>query len=292
MGIVAARKRWTRVLASAVGAAMILVCEIHAQSPNEYSAPPHARIGTSGPTIVVLHGGPGLTHDYLVPEWSVLASEYRLVLYDQMGCGRGKGKLVAGVGDLLVELAAVIDSVSPSDPVIVAGSSWGSHLAAHFAMRQPDRVRALILSGIPAAILDPAESEPHSGVGRLVPLPNRVERVGGGRLTPEQWAERESVVATLQSRVLEDCEDVRQILLSDPAGRVRLTELRNIDVPTLWFSDDLFEEEFSESVLAPQHVSGTEIRIVGGGGHDPWFTHSGDFFDAVRSFVGEVVIRR
>src|SRR3989337_991714 len=45
------------------------------------------RIG-SGPPTVVLHGGPGAHHDYLLPGFDALARGRELIYYDQRGGGR------------------------------------------------------------------------------------------------------------------------------------------------------------------------------------------------------------
>ncbi|TFG42543.1 MAG: peptidase, partial [Gemmatimonadales bacterium] len=45
------------------------------------------RVG-SGPATVVLHGGPGAHHDYLLPGFDALATGRTLIYYDQRGGGR------------------------------------------------------------------------------------------------------------------------------------------------------------------------------------------------------------
>ena len=45
------------------------------------------RVG-SGPPTVVLHGGPGAHHDYLLPGFDALARGRELIYYDQRGGGR------------------------------------------------------------------------------------------------------------------------------------------------------------------------------------------------------------
>ena len=41
----------------------------------------------NAPTVIVIHGGPGVTHNYLLPEWNQLGNYARLVFYDQRGNG-------------------------------------------------------------------------------------------------------------------------------------------------------------------------------------------------------------
>ncbi|MBT8304693.1 MAG: alpha/beta fold hydrolase, partial [Bacteroidia bacterium] len=46
----------------------------------------------SGDTLVVLHGGPGLSHKYLKPQLdSLLSSNFTLLYYDQRGSGWSEG---------------------------------------------------------------------------------------------------------------------------------------------------------------------------------------------------------
>ena len=45
------------------------------------------RIG-SGPEVVILHGGPGAQHDYLLPGFDRIAPGRTLIYYDQRGGGR------------------------------------------------------------------------------------------------------------------------------------------------------------------------------------------------------------
>ncbi|HUJ55747.1 MAG TPA: alpha/beta fold hydrolase, partial [Gaiellaceae bacterium] len=40
--------------------------------------------------LVVLHGGPGATHDYLLPLRDLARSGWSVVFYDQLGCGRSE----------------------------------------------------------------------------------------------------------------------------------------------------------------------------------------------------------
>src|SRR2546430_17540362 len=49
------------------------------------------RVGDGPPPVVVLHGGPGAHHDYLLPQYDRLAHGRTLLYYDQRGGGRSPG---------------------------------------------------------------------------------------------------------------------------------------------------------------------------------------------------------
>src|SRR6516164_8900363 len=55
------------------------------------------RVG-SGPLVVVLHGGPGASHDYLLPQYDLLASGRELFYYDQRGGGQSPAPREAPLG--------------------------------------------------------------------------------------------------------------------------------------------------------------------------------------------------
>ncbi|HEU4682304.1 MAG TPA: alpha/beta fold hydrolase [Gemmatimonadales bacterium] len=103
------------------------------------------RIG-SGPPTVILHGGPGAHHDYLLPGFDALAQGRELIYYDQRGGGRSPVSRDTPVGwrehvDDLEELRRQwgIERLS------LAGYSWGGLLALLYAGEFPDRVARLAL---------------------------------------------------------------------------------------------------------------------------------------------------
>jgi len=106
-----------------------------------------------GPEVVVLHGGPGAHHDYLLPGFDALATGRTLVYYDQRGGGRSPVGRDVPVGwrEHVADLDAMRD-VWGQDRLHLCGYSWGALLAMLYAIAHPDRVASLALvSPAPAA---------------------------------------------------------------------------------------------------------------------------------------------
>ncbi|HUS14644.1 MAG TPA: alpha/beta fold hydrolase, partial [Chloroflexia bacterium] len=48
-----------------------------------------------GPVLVLLHGGPGISHEYMMPLEVLASEELRVVSYDQRGVGRSSGSVTS-----------------------------------------------------------------------------------------------------------------------------------------------------------------------------------------------------
>jgi len=103
------------------------------------------RIG-SGPPVIVLHGGPGAHHDYLLPGFDALARGHELIYYDQRGGGRSPVGREDPVGwqEHVADLEALREHWGLSR-MTLAGYSWGGLLAMLYAARYPGRVERLAL---------------------------------------------------------------------------------------------------------------------------------------------------
>jgi proline iminopeptidase len=103
------------------------------------------RIG-SGPPVVVLHGGPGASHDYLLPGFDALADGHELIYYDQRGGGRSPVGRDVPVG--WTEHVADLDALREHwglERLTIAGYSWGGLLALLYALGHTARVERLAL---------------------------------------------------------------------------------------------------------------------------------------------------
>ncbi|HEV2290925.1 MAG TPA: alpha/beta fold hydrolase, partial [Gemmatimonadales bacterium] len=100
----------------------------------------------SGPAVVALHGGPGASHDYLLPGFDALAEGRTLVLYDQRGGGRSPlaREARAGWEEHVADLHA-LKELWGDQPLDLIGYSWGGLLAMLYAIRHPCSVARLAL---------------------------------------------------------------------------------------------------------------------------------------------------
>ena len=105
------------------------------------------------PTVVVLHGGPGVPSNYLLEPLVQHASSRPLLFWDQLGCGQSDrpdfdeslysiDKFVTDLTQLLEELAI--------DNFHLYGQSFGGILAFEYLKRErPDNCLSVILSSTP-----------------------------------------------------------------------------------------------------------------------------------------------
>lgn len=103
------------------------------------------RVG-EGPPVVVLHGGPGADHGYLLPGFDSLAAGRELVYYDQRGGGRSPVARDVPVG--WREHVADLDALRrlwDLERLVILGYSWGGLLAQLYATEHPERVERLAL---------------------------------------------------------------------------------------------------------------------------------------------------
>jgi len=106
----------------------------------------HTRRAGAGPEIVVLHGGPGAHHDYLLPQYDRLAHGRALLYYDQRGGGQSPVSRETPVGwrEQVADLEA-LRTHWEMDRLTLLGYSWGGLLALLYALEHADRVARLAL---------------------------------------------------------------------------------------------------------------------------------------------------
>lgn len=133
-----------------------------------------------GIPVVVLHGGPGggctpAMRRYFDPK------VYRIVLFDQRGCGRSR-PFASVATNTTWHLVADIERIRADLGIgrwAVFGGSWGATLALIYAQEHPDRVAALVLRGV-FLMTQPELDWFYGG--------------GAGKFWPELWAKFTGII--------------------------------------------------------------------------------------------------
>ncbi|WP_370531253.1 prolyl aminopeptidase [Nakamurella sp. PAMC28650] len=161
----------------------------------------------AGTPAVWLHGGPG-SGASLGARRNFDPDTYRVVLFDQRGCGRSR-PLATEPGSNLstnttAHLIADIEQLRAHLGVtqwVVAGVSWGVTLAIAYAQRHPAAVQAMVLAAVTSA-----DQHEIDWIVRDM-----------GRIFPQEWAEfiamvpsaeREGNLAAAYARLLADPDPV------------------------------------------------------------------------------------
>ncbi|MBN9022272.1 MAG: proline iminopeptidase-family hydrolase, partial [Rhizobiales bacterium] len=105
--------------------------------------------GTGDEVLFCLNGGPGLPCDYVRDAHSVLADHgYRVVCFDQLGCGRSDRPDDDGLWTLAryVEEVETVRTALGLGRVHLLGQSWGTWLGIEYALTHNDAIKTITLA--------------------------------------------------------------------------------------------------------------------------------------------------
>jgi proline iminopeptidase len=105
----------------------------------EVLGPEHA------PVLIAHHGGGGIgSLEEPKATFGPLADRFRVVVFDARGCGRSQAKPPFSHEQWAADVEALREWIG-AEQVVIAGGSYGGFIAMEYAIRHPDRVRAMIL---------------------------------------------------------------------------------------------------------------------------------------------------
>ena len=121
----------------------------------QITAPETARPGAL--PLFVLHGGPGMAHNYVLNIAELADETGRTVIhYDQIGCGNSTHLPDAPADfwtpDLFVDEFHTMRDALDIDEYHLLGQSWGGMLSAEIAVRQPSGLASLSICNSPASM--------------------------------------------------------------------------------------------------------------------------------------------
>jgi proline iminopeptidase len=252
------------------------------------------------PTLVLLHGGPGLDHTMYKPAFSRLSDIAQIIYYDHRGNGRSERGAretwnLAQWGDDVKGLCDALGIVRP----IVHGLSFGGMVAQSYATRHPDHPAKLILASTTARMDFPTIFEAFDRIGG-----NEARAIAEGYwLTPSPESRaryRERCFPLYRPRPDPDRDAMKRAIVNDDLavhfagphnemGRFDFRPaLKTIRCPVLVLGGDrdpITPISFSETIAAclPSHL--VRFERFAGCGHGVHVDEPERAFGVLREFI-------
>ena len=278
------------------------------------TSPDNARIyyriyGTTGDTVVFLHGGPGGNLEVPIEGFLPLAQKHVLIAYDQRGGGRSTApdSLSINVEQHVADLEFLREQLR-IPRMTLFGHSWGGTVALFYAAKYPARARRMILHGPMPPAKMPFDKE------RSDSLAAAVARLCAARSRSVQYETRDSVAAacrnqsgiTLQALFhdtakikLDKARAARQASgvpgITSLANRMSLKSLGNWDLrplmkevatPTLVVNGAHAPIALDQHRVWTKTMPNARLLLVPDSGHETGqFENPGFFFRAIEEFV-------
>jgi proline iminopeptidase len=259
------------------------------------------------PRLLVLHGGPGAHHDYLLPQMLQLADSYELIFYDQRGGGRSKtdDRTPITWRTHVEDLDHVIGELG-LDPVTIVGYSWGGLLAILYAIEaaagrtrhRPTRLVLIDPAPVTRAYREDFEREflrrqSDAAVGKL-----RADLASSGLRERDPDAYRQRAFELSVAGYFADPAATHDLTPFRVTGRVQQSvweslgqynllapgQLDSIVVPTLIVHGRQDPIPLASSEAAA-NAMGAQLVVIENAGHVPYVEQPQALFTAVRDFL-------
>jgi proline iminopeptidase len=258
------------------------------------------------PPLLLLHGGPAASHEYLLPQMLALAEEHRLVTYDQRGGGRSRhddDRAVLGWRDQVEDVARVVAELRV-EPLTIVGYSWGGLLAMLYAIEAsagrvaPAPARLALID--PAPIDRPmrqafeAEFARRQAGPEVAALRDELQTSGLRERDPDAYRQRAFEVSVAgyfaNPALARDLTPFRvtgrvQQSIWHSLGDYDLREaLASVRVPTLVVHGRQDPIPLASSEAAARAL-GTTCVVIEGSGHVPYVEQPAQLFPLLRAFL-------
>lgn len=261
---------------------------------------------SSAPKLLILHGGPGAHHDYLLPGMLALADEYRLLFYDQRGGGRSRTDdptpitirtHLDDLGRMIAELRA--------EPLTLVGYSFGALLALLYAIeafegrRHPPPERLVLID--PAPITRQFRGAFEAEFARRQAGPEvsamRAELAASGLRERDADAYRRRQFDLSVAGYFADPARARDLTPFRVIGKVQQSvwdslgdydltgRLGVIDCPTLIVHGRQDPIPLASSELIAAGIRGARLVVLDDAGHVPYVERPEPLFAAIRGFL-------
>jgi proline iminopeptidase len=260
------------------------------------------------PPIVVLHGGPGAHHDYLLPQMLRLADAGPLLFYDQRGGGRSRTESREPVTwqTHVDDLAAVVKEFDVA-PFTLAVYSWGGLLALYYAIEATKRQdlpapdRMILIDPAPISrefrtAYDDEYARRQSG-GEVLSLREQLASSGLRQEDPDAYRQRAFELSVAgyfadpgRATDLTPFRVIGRVQQSvwDSLGDYDLQEdLRQVETPTLIVHGRQDPIPLASSEAAARALPDARLVILEDSGHVPYVEQPDALFAAIDAFLAD-----
>lgn len=262
---------------------------------------------TASSPLLVLHGGPGAHHDYLLPQMLALAERHQLVFYDQRGGGRSRTDDPSPVTWQVHvdDLAHVVQELG-MEPLTIIGYSWGGLLALLYALEARQRhdlvpPRRLVLidpAPLSRAFRDTFESEfaRRQAGPEITQLREALATSGLKERDPTAYRQRLFEIGV--AGYFADPRNARDLTPFRVTGRVQQTvweslgdfdlipRLSTLDQPTLLLHGWADPIPADSTIAAARAMRGRCV-VLEASGHVPYVERPAALFSAIGQFLEE-----
>jgi proline iminopeptidase len=261
----------------------------------------------NAPRLLVLHGGPGAHHDYLLPQMLELANDYELVFYDQRGGGQSKTDDRTPVTwRTHVEDLDLVAGELQLDPLILIGYSWGGLLAMLYAIEsaagrtrhRPERLVLIDPAPVTRAYRDDFEREFLRRQSDAPVTKLRADLASSGLRERDPEAYRRRAFELSVAGYFADPSAMHDLTPFRVIGRVQQSvweslddfnllahgQLDSVHVPTLIVHGRQDPIPLASSEAAAKAM-GAALVVIEGSGHVPYVEQPHALFSAVRDFL-------
>jgi pimeloyl-ACP methyl ester carboxylesterase len=247
---------------------------------------------SAGPRVLLLHGGPGLSFEYIDDLAAELGSGFRVAAYQQRGLEPSTRQGPFTIAQAIEDAVAVLDGLD-WDRALVVGHSWGGQLALRLLAVHPERVLGALAVDPVGVVGDGGIAGFEAEMTARTPQADRRrareldDRAMAGQATPEEaleslrimwpayFGDPENVppmppmrmsVEAYAGVIGEVVADSEQLAAKLGASSVPYGVVAGAGSPMPWGQAARATAELS---------SGAFLTVVPGAGHFPWFEQPG-----------------
>jgi pimeloyl-ACP methyl ester carboxylesterase len=245
-----------------------------------------------GPRTLLLHGGPGLSFEYLDELGDELATDFRVAAYQQRGLEPSTLQGPFTVAQAVDDTIAVLDGLH-WERALVVGHSWGGQLALRLTADHPDRLLAALAVDPLGVVGDGGQAAFEAEMGARTARVDREryreldDRAMSGEGTPEDFLESLRLVWPAYFPDPDDVPPMPPIRLSveaysgiinevtDDTDRVAAA-LAGTDVPYGVLAGAGSPMPWGQAARATVDLSPRAfLKVIPAAGHFPWLDEPG-----------------